>query len=141
MGQGVETQDIFEVETERCVLWPFHNRLYDLLSEMECGDLIESIRTHGQMVPVIGRRRHTEERADIEVVSGARRLWVARYLKLRIRIEIRALTDEEAFVVSEDSNRYSDISPFERAREYQRALEAVFDGNQARMAARINLSP
>ena len=140
MEQGIETQDIFEVDTERCVLWPYHNRLYDLLTEEDCADLIESIRTHGQLVPAIGRRRRSDDRVNIEIISGARRLWVARYLKLHIKVELRALNDEEAFVVSEDSNRYSDITHYERAIEYRRVLEAVFGRNQARMAARVNIS-
>ncbi len=140
MDQSIDTQDVFEMDTERCVPWPFHNRLYELLTETECSDLIESIRTHGQLVPAIGRRHKTEGRADIEIVSGARRLWVARFLKIRIKVDLRVLTDEEAFVVSEDSNRYEDITQYERAIEYRRVLGAIFGGNQARMAARVNIS-
>lgn len=64
----------------------------------------------------------------------------AGYLKIRYKIEIRELTDEEAFVISDDSNKQEDISDYERALEYKVALAEIYGGNQARMAARINQS-
>ena len=53
-------------------------------------------------------------------------------------VEIRELTDEEAFRLSDIENRArEDISDFERARDYLRALDAYYGGKQQEMAERI----
>src|SRR5206468_1996411 len=56
-------------------------------------------------------------------------------------VEPRELSDEEAFRVADLENRSRrDLSDVERARDYLRALERYYDGNQARMAERLEAS-
>jgi ParB family chromosome partitioning protein len=131
---------IVAVEPERVRLWPRHNRLYDLLTEDYCRDLIDSIRAQGQKIPAIARRVPNDPNADYEVIAGARRLWVARYLNVRLQIEVRNLSDEEAFRESDASNKGKDISDFERAREYKLALRDYYAGDRGKMALRLGIS-
>ena len=140
MAGNMETMTTYEVDPSRCRLWAYHNRLYKLLDEKSCANLIESIRTHGQREPAKVRRIKGDGKHEFEVIAGARRLWVAHYLKARYKIEVVDVNDEEAFVLSDDSNKQEDVSSFERAIEYKRVLQDIYEGNQTRMAARINMS-
>lgn len=84
---------------------------------------------------------------DFEVICGARRHWSVSWLRshnypdFRFLIDIRRLTDEEAFRLSDLENRArDDISDLERSRDYVRALDLHYDGHQKTMAERINVS-
>jgi ParB family transcriptional regulator, chromosome partitioning protein len=52
------------------------------------------------------------------------------------------LTDEEAFRVSDLENRArEDLTDYERARDYLRALDTYYGGVQKEMAERLNVTP
>jgi AraC-like DNA-binding protein len=56
-------------------------------------------------------------------------------------VEIRDLTDEEEFRISDLENRArEDLSDVERARDYLRALDRHYEGRQKTMAQRLNVS-
>jgi len=136
------------VDPARCRMWGEHNRDYALLNEERCQDLIESIKAQGrQEVPAIVRRVHNDPLFDFEVICGARRHWTISWLRahnypeFRFLVEIRDLTDEEAFRISDLENRArSDLSDIERARDYLRALARHYEGRQKAMAERLNVS-
>ncbi len=122
-------------------MWENHNRLYDLLDEKSCHQLIESIKSQGQKEEAIVRRFPDNENGiDFEIICGARRLWVCRYLNIPINISVVKLSDEEAFRISDASNVGEDISPYERAMEYSRALDLYYNGIQQRMSQAIGMS-
>ena len=137
------------VDPARCRMWSGHNREYGALSEERCSDLIESFKAQGrQEVPALVRRVRESEEFDYEVICGARRHWAASWLRahnypdFRFLIEVRDLTDEEAFRLADLENRArADISDLERARDYVRALDAYYEGSQSSMAQRLNVSP
>ena len=137
------------VDPARCRMWHGHNRDYAALSEERCNDLIESLKAQGkQELPAIVRRVQGDDRYDFEVISGARRHWSVSWLRshnypdFRFLIEIRDLTEEEAFRLSDLENRArSDISDYERARDYLRALDSYYGGKQQSMAERLNVTP
>lgn len=137
------------VDPARCRMWPGHNRDYEALTEERCGDLIESLKAQGkQEVPALVRRLQNDAAYDFEVISGARRHWSVTWLRnhnypeFRFLVEIRDLTDEEAFRLSDLENRArQDISDFERARDYLRALSTYYGGKQSDMAERLKVSP
>lgn len=136
------------VDPARCRMWPGHNRDYAALSEERCRDLIESLKAQGkQEIPALVRRLQGASGHDFEVISGARRHWSISWLRshnyadFRFLIEIRDLSDEEAFRLSDLENRArEDISDYERARDYLRALTAYYGGKQRAMAERLNVS-
>ncbi|MBV0892881.1 ParB/RepB/Spo0J family partition protein [Paracoccus sp. Z118] len=135
------------VDPASCVMWEGHNRAYDLLTEENCRDLIDSIRAQGQQeFPAIVRRR-TGQGAEYEVICGARRHFAVSWLRannypqFRYLIEVRDLTDEEAFRLADIENRdRADLSDYERARDYARALSLYYGGKQKAMAARLEVS-
>ncbi len=141
-----EEKTLLWVDPEECVMWEGHNRAYGLLTEENCRDLIDSIRAQGrQEFPAIVRRR--ADGASYEVICGARRHFAVSWLRannypqFRYLIELRDLTDEEAFRLADLENRdRADLSDLERARDYARALKLYYGGKQKVMAARMEVS-
>ena len=136
------------VDPARCRMWEAHNRDYALLTEERCTDLIESIKAQGrQEMPAIVRRVRDDPAYDFEVICGARRHWAISWLRahnypdFRFLIDVRSLSDEEAFRIADIENRArDDLSDLERARDYLRALSSYYDGSQKVMAERINVT-
>ncbi len=135
------------VEPERCRMWERHNREYALLTEDNCRDLIDGIRAQGQQeFPAIVRRLKGEAH-EYEVICGARRHFAVSWLRshnypqFRYLVEVRDLTDEEAFRLADIENRdREDISDFERARDYAEAIGLYYSGRQRTMAERLEVS-
>lgn len=136
------------VDPARCRMWAGHNRDYALLNEERCADLIESIKAQGrQEMPAIVRRLSGEDGYDFEVICGARRHWSITWLRehnypeFKFLVDVREIGDEEAFRLADIENRArDDLSDFERAKDYLRALTAYYDGRQKTMADRLKVS-
>lgn len=136
------------VDPALCVMWDRHNRAYELLNEDNCRDLINSIKSQGQQeFPAIVRKLRKGSGAEYEVICGARRHFAVTWLRannypqFRYLVEVRDLSDEEAFRLADVENRdREDISDFERARDYAAALEQYYGGRQKAMAERLEVS-
>ncbi len=132
------------VDPALCHLWSRHNRDYDRLTAETCADLIEGLKAQGrQEFPAIVR----ETRKGYEIITGARRHWAVTWLRanghpdFRYLIEVRPLTDEQAFRLADIENRHrQDISDYERAKDYTQALEDYYGGRQKDMAAALEVS-
>jgi ParB family transcriptional regulator, chromosome partitioning protein len=139
----------YQVDPSKCRMWAYHNRDYAALDFERCKDLIESIKAQGkQEVPAIVRRIQGDPDHEFEVICGARRHWSVSWLRehnypnIRYLVEVRELTDEEAFRVSDLENRArEDLTDYERARDYLRALETYYGGVQKDMAERLSVTP
>lgn len=145
-GKRVNLQ-LLKVDPATCKMWPGHNRDYGLLSEARCRDLIDSFIAQGeQNIPAIVRRLDGDEgEYRYEVICGARRHWAATWMRennypqFDYLIEVKQLTDEEAFRLSDIENRArEDISDIERARDYASALDRYYD-SQSAMAKRLEV--
>jgi ParB family chromosome partitioning protein len=136
------------VDPARCRIWDGHNRDYAALSETLCADLIESFRAQGrQEVPAIVRRVTNDPAHEFEVICGARRHWTVSWLRantypdFKFLVEPRELTDEEAFRLADLENRSrKDLSDYERATDYARAIERYYGGSQQKMVERLDVS-
>lgn len=144
----VEEKTLRWIDPAQARMWDRHNRAYDLLTEDNCRDLIDGIRAQGrQEFPAIVRRTGEAE-TPYEVICGARRHFAVTWLRantfpqMRYLIEVRDLTDEEAFRLADIENRdREDISDYERAVDYLGALDRYYGGRQKDMAARLEVSP
>ena len=136
------------VDPARCKIWDGHNRDYHALSTDACADLIESFRAQGkQEVAAIVRRVAGDTDHEFEVICGARRHWTVTWLRannypaFRFLIEPRELTDEEAFRLADLENRSrKDLSDYERATDYARAIDRYYGGSQQKMVERLEVS-
>ena len=144
----VQTRVHEAVDPAVCRIWAAHNRDYANLDEQSCADLITSLRAQGrQEVPAIVRRVTGDPVIRFEVICGARRHWSVSWLRahdypdFKFVVEPREMTDEEAFRVADLENRSRrDLSDFERATDYARAVRLYYDGNQQRMADRLQVT-
>jgi ParB family transcriptional regulator, chromosome partitioning protein len=125
----------------RCRMWALHDRLDEYISEETCQEEIESFRRHGQLIPVLGRRLHGDVQHDIELIFGARRLFIARHLGQQIKVHLRGMSDVEALVAMDIENRHrQDISPYERGRSYIRWMTNKHFASQEDLARALHIS-
>jgi ParB family transcriptional regulator, chromosome partitioning protein len=139
-GSKIKTPRLL-VEPSQCKIWEKHNRDYSLLNETKCKDLIDQFKVTGkQEFPGIVRLIEGEGDVKYEIICGARRFWTSQYLGWKYFIEIRDLSDEEAFRLSDIENRArEDISDYERALDYKKALGHYYQ-NQVQMANRLEVT-
>jgi ParB family chromosome partitioning protein len=125
----------------RCRIWNLHPRLEENLTEESCRMEIESFEKHGQLIPVLGRRLRGNPDYDIELIYGARRLFVARHLGMPLKVELRDICDREGIIAMEAENRLRrDISPYERALSYSRWLREGHFRSQGEIANALQVS-
>jgi len=129
-----------EHDPNRIRAWHGHNRDYSALSESRCDDLIEGFQTSGQQFPAIVRKVNDSKDYDYEFICGARRHWTATHLKRDLLIEVRDLDDKNAFMLQDIENRdREDVSDYERAIDYKKALPIYFDGEAKKMADELHI--
>jgi len=93
-------------------------------------------------VPALARPVHDSSNYDVEIIYGARRLFVARHLNVPLHVELRELSDREAVVAMDIENRQrKDISPYERGLNYARWLRAKHFESQDEIARVLKISP
>jgi ParB family chromosome partitioning protein len=147
MSGELEEKTLRWIDPARCRMWDRHNRELELLNEDNCRDLIDGIKAQGrQEFPAIVRPSR-DPKFDYEVVCGARRHFAVSWLRnhnypqFKYLIEVRDLSDEEAFRLADIENRdREDISDFERAVDYADACERYYGGKQKAMAERLEVS-
>jgi ParB family chromosome partitioning protein len=77
--------------------------------------LVESIREHGQQVPVLVRP-HPERAGRYQIAYGRRRLRAVAELGLRVRAVVKPLTDQQLVVAQgQENSARTDLSFIERA--------------------------
>lgn len=136
------------VDPVRCRPWRMHNRDLDHLNEESCADLIDGFKSaKKQRLPAIVRRLKDDPDHDYEIIAGVRRWWTVQWLRahhhpeFEYLVTVQQVTDEEAFRISDIENRSrKDITDWERAQEYTRALAEFYDNSQAEMAEHIAIS-
>lgn len=126
----------------RCRAWEFNNRIEQYVTEDSCRAEIDSVKRHGQLVPVIGRTLTDNSDFEIEIICGARRLFVARHLKIPIQVQIRELTDQQAAATIEVENSLRrQVSPYERGLWLAKLLREKVYRSQDEMARGLNITP
>jgi ParB family transcriptional regulator, chromosome partitioning protein len=133
---GITTIDPF-----RCRMWELHDRLDQYVTEETCRAEIESFEKHGQLVPVLGRRLQNDPMFDVELIYGARRLFVARHLNKPLLVELKNISDREALIAMDIENRHrKDLSPYERGLSYLHWLNEHHFGSQDDIATALRIS-
>ena len=104
-------------------LVPFQNHPYQVREDAALSELMESIRTHGVLSPLLARPKGE----SYELVSGHRRRLAAQKLGLKtVPVLIREMTDDEAVILMVDSNlQRENLLPSEKAFAYKMKLEAM----------------
>jgi ParB family transcriptional regulator, chromosome partitioning protein len=125
----------------RCRMWDFHDRLDMHVNEETCKCEIESFERHGQLIPVLGRRLRADATHDIELIYGARRLFVAQFLNKPLLVKICDVTDKEAIIAMDIENRQRrSVSPYEQGLAYAEWLRAKHFDSQDDLAKALRIS-
>lgn len=104
-------------------LTPFAKHPYQVREDAAMDELVESIRVHGVLSPLLARPKGE----SYELVSGHRRRLAAQKLGLpTVPVLVREMTDDEAVILMVDSNlQRENLLPSEKAFAYQMKLEAM----------------
>lgn len=110
------------IEVEK--LKPFENHPYKVKNDEEMDNLIESIREHGILSPIIVR---PIENGEYEIISGHRRLFAGKQAGLtKIPAMVCEMDRDTAAVTLVDSNLHREnILPSEKAYAYKLKAEAL----------------
>jgi ParB family transcriptional regulator, chromosome partitioning protein len=140
-GAGKQRGVIVRVNPFRCRMWALHDRIADYVTEESCRAEIESFARYGQLVPALGRALRDDRDCDVELIYGARRLFVAQHLNVPLNVELRELSDRQALVAMDIENRHRrDISAYERGVSYARWLRTKYFNSQDEIAHALKIS-
>lgn len=105
-------------------IFPFENHPFKVLDDDKMQDLVESIRQHGVLVPVLVR---PDDEGTYEMISGHRRMHAAKLAGLvTIPAIIKPMTDDEATIAMVDANmQREEILPSERAFSLKMKMDAM----------------
>ena len=104
-------------------LTPFKKHPYQVREDAAMDELVESIRVHGVLSPLLARPKGE----SYELVSGPRRRLAAQKLGLpTVPVLVREMSDDEAVILMVDSNlQRENLLPSEKAFAYKMKLEAM----------------
>ena len=104
-------------------LSPFAKHPYQVREDAAMDELVESVRTHGILSPLLARPKGE----GYELVSGHRRRLAAQKLGLpTVPVLVREMSDDEAVILMVDSNlQRENLLPSEKAFAYKMKLEAM----------------
>jgi ParB family chromosome partitioning protein len=122
-------------------MWELHDRLDSHLTEETCKAEIGSFCRYGQLIPVLGRALRGDPSYDVELVYGARRLFVARHLNKLLKVQLQDMSDKDAIIAMDIENRQrKDISPYERGLSYAQWLRSGYFTSQDDIARALKVS-
>ena len=112
------------IKTEN--LHPFENHPYTVKDDAEMNELVESIREHGILNPLIVRPIDGKE-DEYEIISGHRRLHAAEILEIKkLPCTVHYIDRDTATVMMVDSNcQRTKLLPSEKAKAYKMKMEAM----------------
>jgi len=133
LTQSEET--IQEVPVDQLSRSPFQPRVQ--AGEEGMAELVESVKTHGILQPLVARR----VAGELQLIAGERRLEAARRAGLeRVPVVVREATDREMLELALVENlQREDINPMEAAEAYRR-LMTEFGLTQEQVAERVGKS-
>ena len=128
MEKTAEAGDVKEIPLSE--LHEFHNHPFQIRSDEELAEMIESVREHGVLVPGIVRK-HKE--GGYEIIAGHTRKHVCELLGFEtMPVFVKEMDDDEASLVMVDSNiQRENIRPSEKAKAYKIKYDAMKNQGKA----------
>lgn len=125
----------------RCRVWTQHSRPEEQLTDDVCRSLRESIARNGQHQAALARPVSGDPDCDIEIICGARRHAAARALGRDLLVEVRRMTDAEAYIAMYEENLLREAdSPYVRGQILSRALRSGTYPSQEELGRAFSLS-
>lgn len=125
----------------RCRIWTQHSRPEEELTAEACQSLRESIAKHGQHQAALARPVTNDPDYAVEIICGARRHAAALALGRDLLVELRPLTDAQAYVAMYEENlEREDDSPYVHGQILWRARLSGTYTSQEDLARAFRLS-
>ena len=126
--KATEAGDVKEIPLSE--LHEFHNHPFQIRSDEELAEMIESVREHGVLVPGIVRKR---KEGGYEIIAGHTRKHVCEILGFEtMPVFVKEMDDDEASLVMVDSNiQRENIRPSEKAKAYKIKYDAMKNQGKA----------
>ena len=126
--KAAEAGDVKEIPLSE--LHEFHNHPFQIRSDEELAEMIESVREHGVLVPGIVRKR---KEGGYEIIAGHTRKHVCEILGFEtMPVFVKEMDDDEASLVMVDSNiQRENIRPSEKAKAYKIKYDAMKNQGKA----------
>ena len=125
--KAAEAGDVKEIPLSE--LHEFHNHPFQIRSDEELAEMIESVREHGVLVPGIVRKR---KEGGYEIIAGHTRKHVCELLGFETMPVFVKEMDDEASLVMVDSNiQRENIRPSEKAKAYKIKYDAMKNQGKA----------
>ncbi len=136
------SQPVKEIDPNRVRASKFANRHADHFRSRAFAALREDIvLSEGNTVPIMVRPITDDPDADYEVIYGHRRLQACRDAGFDVLAVIQPATDHELYALMvRENNAREDLSAFEEAVSYKKALDEGLYPNQQRLADAIGVS-
>lgn len=134
------TEQLVKIPASRVQPWYLRNRQDPDMGDMQ--DLIDSIATDGQAIPILIRQVRGEHPEGIthEVYAGYRRWTACKELNIDVLAIIRDVDDQEAAIIQETENEDREqISPASRAFHYKALLEQQIFPSETALASSLHL--
>lgn len=130
--------DTVELETSLCSDWDFNDRSTSDYGDIQ--ELAERIKTQGQIVPAIVRKKKNGNR--YEVISGSRRLQAAKIAEKPLLAIIKDnLSNKEALSIQYEENRNREgISDYSDYLHFENLLTKKIFKSQKQIADMLNVS-
>jgi ParB/RepB/Spo0J family partition protein len=124
-----------------CRMWECHDRLPEFISQETCREVIDSFVRDGQKHPVLARPVTGVDGITYELIYGARRLFAARHLNMKLLGIVKDIDNAAAFLEMDIENRLRrDISPYERGMSFRAWLRSGHFRSQEEIAKALGLS-
>lgn len=133
-------EQLVKIPATRVQPWYLRNRQEPDMGDMQ--DLIDSIATDGQAIPILIRpvRGSHAEGVTHEVYAGYRRWTACKELNIDVLAIIRDVDDQEAAIIQETENEDREqISPASRAFHYKALLEQQIFPSETALATSLHL--
>jgi ParB family chromosome partitioning protein len=133
-------EQLVKIPAARVQPWYLRNRQEPDMGDMQ--DLIDSIATDGQAIPILIRpvRGQHAEGITHEVYAGYRRWTACKELNIDVLAIIRDVDDQEAAIIQETENEDREqISPASRAFHYKTLLEQHIFPSETALATSLHL--
>lgn len=125
----------------RCRVWTQHSRPEEQLTEYACKSLRDSIARSGQHQPALGRPVTDDPDYDVEIICGARRHAAALALGRELLVEVRVISDADAYVAMYEENvERKDDCPYVQGQILRRALLSGACSSQDELACAFRVS-
>jgi ParB family chromosome partitioning protein len=119
-----EGSHVAEFEPDAILPSDISDRFDGAYDDNSIGELVESMRERGQIVPGLVRPSKADP-ARYQIVYGRRRLAAAKALGIKFRAVVRSLSDEQAVILQgEENTSRNDLSFIEKC-SFARTLESV----------------